>query len=104
MENFRNNICFPHDSNANNDPKCMLLVDQWGLEGYGIFWVLMEVLGNQPDFKYPLKLVPSLARKYNTTETKILTVIKKYDLFKIDENGFFYSESLNRHMQQKIEY
>ena len=28
---------FSHDANAQDDPKCMLLIDQMGLEGYGIF-------------------------------------------------------------------
>ena len=35
---------FSHDSNAKDDPKCMVLIDQLGLEGYGIFWVLIETL------------------------------------------------------------
>ena len=26
---------FSHDSNAQDDPKCMLLIDQLGMEGYG---------------------------------------------------------------------
>lgn len=27
---------FTHDSNAKDDPKCALLIDQLGMEGYGI--------------------------------------------------------------------
>ena len=53
---------FSHDSNAKDDPKCMLLIDQLGLEGYGIFWILIEVLREQPEYRYPIDLVPILAR------------------------------------------
>lgn len=90
---------FPHDSNAKDDPKCTMLIEQLGLEGYGIFWVLIETLRDQPDYKYPLKLIPSLARKYNTTFEKMNVVINNYNLFEIDSGTFFYSESLNKRMQ-----
>jgi hypothetical protein len=89
---------FSHDANAKDDYKCMLLIDQMGLEGYGIFWVLVETLREQKDYKYPLQLVPSLARKYNTTNAKMETVINAYGLFEIDAQSFFFSGSLNRRM------
>lgn len=89
---------FSHDANAKDDYKCMLLIDQMGLEGYGIFWVLVETLREQKDYKYPLQLIPSLARKYNTTTAKMETVINAYGLFEIDSQSFFFSGSLNRRM------
>lgn len=93
---------FSHDSNAKDDPKCMLLIDQLGLEGYGIFWVLIEVLRDQPEFSYPINLVPILARRYNTTAEKMLTVIQKYGLFELNKDENFFSLSLNKRME-KIE-
>jgi hypothetical protein len=38
---------FSHDSNSQDDPKCMMLIDQLGMEGYGIFWALIEKLRNE---------------------------------------------------------
>ena len=91
---------FSHDSNAKDDPKCVLLIEQLGLEGYGIFWVLIETLRDQPNYKYPLALIPALARRYNTTSEKMKTVVMQYNLFSITEKGeFFFSESLNRRME-----
>ena len=89
---------FTHDSNAKDDPKCALLIDQLGMEGYGIYWMLIEVLRDQPDYKYPLALLPSLARKYNTTPQKIEAVIRGYQLFVIEGGVVFLSESLVRRM------
>lgn len=90
---------FSHDSNAKDDPKCVLLIEQLGLEGYGIFWVLIETLRDQPEYKYPLVLIPALARRYNTTAEKMRTVIMQYGLFETENDEFFYSDSLNRRME-----
>lgn len=89
---------FSHDSNAKDDFKCMLLIEELGLEGYGIFWVLIETLREQENYKYPLRLLPSLARKYNTTLAKIQVVVSNYNLFLVENEEFFFSESLNRRM------
>lgn len=90
---------FRHDSNAKDDPKCILLIEQLGPEGYGIFWILIELLRDQPDYKYPLKLLPSIARRYNTSAEKIRTVISAYELFQVENETFFFSESLLERMK-----
>lgn len=98
MEKKKDAFYFSHDANAKDDFKCMLLIEELGLEGYGIFWILVETLREQDCFKYPIRLLPSLSRKYNTTLTKMEVVIKNYNLFQIDEENFFFSQSLNRRM------
>ena len=90
---------FSHDSNAKDDPKCVLLIEQLGLEGYGIFWVLIEILREQPNYKYPLILLPALARRFNTSSEKINAVVSKYGLFDIENNEVFLSPSLTERMQ-----
>ena len=91
---------FSHDSNAKDDPKCVLLIEQLGMEGYGIFWVLIETLRDQPEYKYPLILMSALARRYNTTTEKMKTVVMNYGLFELTEKDeFFFSDSLNRRME-----
>ena len=42
----------------------------------------------------------SLARKYNTTSAKMEVVVKNYNLFLIENDEFFLSESLCRRMQK----
>lgn len=90
---------FRHDSNAKDDFKIMLLIEQLGLEGYGIFWVIIETLREQKDYRYPFILLSALARKYNTTEAKMATVVKEYKLFEFDKEAFFFSKSLNQRMK-----
>ncbi|MFW0712794.1 DUF4373 domain-containing protein [Aliarcobacter butzleri] len=90
---------FSHDANAKDDFKIMLLIEELGLEGYGIFWILIETLREQQNYKYPLKLLSVLARKYNTTLVKLEVVVRNYYLFEIEDECFFFSKSLNRRME-----
>ncbi|MCT7627495.1 DUF4373 domain-containing protein [Aliarcobacter butzleri] len=90
---------FSHDANAKDDFKIMLLIEELGLEGYGIFWILIETLREQQNYKYPLKLLSVLARKYNTTLAKLEVVVRNYYLFEIEDECFFFSKSLNRRME-----
>jgi hypothetical protein len=91
---------FPHDSNAKDDPKCIQLIEELGLEGYGIFWVLIETLRSQTDYMAPLTILTGLARRYNTTADKMKNVVLKYGLFKITEDDmFFFSEAFTKRME-----
>ena len=90
---------FSHDSNSKDDPKCVLLIEQLGLEGYGIFWILVETLRDQPNYKYPLSLLPAIARRYNTSAQKVESVVKSYNLFKCTDDEFFFSSSLINRME-----
>lgn len=91
---------FKHDSNAKDDPKVSLLIDQLGLEGYGAFWMLLETLREQPGYIYPVKLLPTLARKYMITTEKLKTVVYNYALFTVKEDNIFYSEGLIKRMDK----
>ena len=61
---------------------------------------MIEILRAQADYRYPLKLIPSLARKYATTSPKMQTVIMNYNLFEIENDEFFLSSSLVRRMKK----
>ena len=98
--NSKDTFWFRHDSNAKDDPKCVLLIDQLGLEGYGIYWVLVEILREQPDYTYPIALLPPLARRYNTTAEKMKAVVCGYGLFELRDDKIFFSESLLRRMEE----
>ena len=91
---------FPHDSNAKDDPKAVLLIEQLGLEGYGIYWVLIETLRDQPSYRYPLNLIGAIARRYLTSSEKVAAVIRNYRLFEVEDEEFFLSPSLRRRMER----
>ena len=95
----RENVYFSHDANAMNDPKCMMLITQLGMEGYGIFWGLVELLRQQPNYRMALSLIPSIAARFMVSSQKIETVIRSYDLFRIEDDQFFFSQSLRDRME-----
>jgi L-rhamnose mutarotase len=92
---------FSHDANAQDDPKCMVLIDQLGMEGYGIFWALVEKLRSEKEYKLPLITVEPFAKRWGTSKEKINAVIKNYSLFIIENDTFFYSERLKNSMEIK---
>jgi hypothetical protein len=94
---------FKHDSNAKDDPKCIILIEELGLEGYGIFWILIETLRDQPELEADLRILPALARRYNTSFEKVKAVVYRYDLFEIEDDKFFFSPSLKKRMIPLIE-
>jgi len=80
---------FPHYSNARNDRKIMKLRRILGLEGYAIYFMLLETLRDQTDFKFPIASIPELEFEFRTSKEKIMSVVNDFDLFTIDGNVFY---------------
>ena len=47
--------------------------------------------------------MPAIARRYNTTTEKVKAVIMNYGLFIVEDDEFFFSQSLNRRMLPLLE-
>lgn len=87
---------FSHDYNAANDTKILFLRHQLGMEGYGIYWFLIERLADAGG-KLPIELIPVLAMQMQSTDIKVKGVITQFDLFTIID-GEFWSERLQSHL------
>ena len=85
---------FPHEYTAKDDPKCERLIFEMGMEGYGIFWALLEVLRAQPDYTYPLENIPLVAYKYRTESEKVRRVVFDFGLFNVVDDKIFFSNGL----------
>lgn len=93
---------FPHFINARNDNRVLKLRRILGLEGYAIFFMLLEILREQTDMKYPLAAISELEFDLRTKKKKINSVIYDFELFTIDETSF-YSSNLIQYMQPWME-
>lgn len=97
---------FSHDSNARHDPKISELIADFGMEGYGIFWVIIEMMREQKEYKLELKRIGAIAIQTNTTKATIRDLvngcISDYNLFESDEE-FFWSNSLVKRMKLREE-
>jgi hypothetical protein len=97
MTSTKDAYYFSHDGNARNDVKCLRLRREMGLEGYGLFWCLIEMLREEESHTLPLDMVEDIAFNLHTSKEKTLAVITRYGLFEVDDKNFF-SVRLKRSM------
>lgn len=102
---------FSHDSNALSDPKILSMRCDYGLEGYGLYWAIIEMLRNESNYMLSLDKTTYRAIQMQT-HTKI--DVEKYIKDCIEEykessqgnglfntNGtYFWSESLLSRMSK----
>ena len=94
---------FPHFCNARHDRKLKRVQKELGIEGYGIYFMLLEILREQTDLRYPLSEIDLLADEFGTSEQKVKVVICNYDLFQVDENQNFFSFKMIIYLQPYFE-
>lgn len=89
---------FTHDSNARNDIKIIRLRRQLGMEGFGIYWAIIEILRETTNFRLPVSAIDDIAFDINVSKEKAEAVVMSYGLFTL-ESDMFYSERLLRNME-----
>ena len=93
---------FPHFSNARNDEKIIKLRRVMGIEGYGMYFMLLEVLREQESFKLHIDALEDLAYDWHTSKEKLAAVVSNFDLFQVD-SSFFFSQKFNQNMQPYLD-
>ncbi len=97
---------FSHDVNAHSDPKIMAMRSVYKAEGYGYYWIVVEMMAEQAEYKLPHKewLYDALAMRMqcdsNAAAKYVEDCIDKYELFESD-GTYFWSNSLCRRMEMK---
>jgi len=90
---------FPHFCNARHDRKLKRVQKELGIEGYGIYFMLLETLREQDEFKYPIEDIDLLADEFGTSEQKVRTVVTNYKLFSLDKAENFFSIKLLEYLK-----
>lgn len=92
---------FSHDSNARNSDKLIPLRASMGVEGYGIYFMLLERLREEPDYM-SVKDYNMLAFDFRVDSAKVKSVVENFGLFAFTDDGkCFYSEGFTRRMSVK---
>jgi hypothetical protein len=82
---------FSHDYNSRNDDKIKRLIRKHSMEGYGVFWAIVEDLYNNANaLPYDCE---GIAYDLRVDEKIVYSVLNDFDLF-IFENGKFGSNSI----------
>lgn len=103
MTKYKDAYYFSHDSNARNDEKILQLRADYGWEGYGIYWGIIETLRESTDHKFAIKNIKALALSLNLQADFLQEFVKKcineYILLHADADKF-YSNRLLRSMKR----
>ncbi len=96
---------FQHDYNAANDEKILYLRSIYGMQGYGLYWYLIELMHQSPDSKLKCKLINGIAYQLNIDIDMLLSFYNNcidIELFVTDEN-FYWSERVlsNKELQDE---
>jgi hypothetical protein len=89
---------FPHDSNARGDPKLTkLMIDLKG-EGYAVFFITIEMLREAKEYKLNKTDYDAIAYQSHSNCINVAQALEHYGLFEFDNDGNFWSNSLNKRM------
>ena len=88
---------FKHDFNSRHDPRIMKIRKKYGSLGYGIYFMLIEMLRSHK--KYVMELdIKTISFDINEEEEMIEDIIRNFGLFRINRKSF-YSPSLKDRMK-----
>ncbi len=97
---------FSHDYNARNDEKILELRAEYGAEGYGIFWMIIETMAENNNAGLQKCLIGGLSLSYGIAKGKLSAIIDtslKIELF-YENEGFIFSKRLITHKESIKEY
>jgi len=86
---------FSHDYNARNDTKLIKVFMEYGLEGVGAYWCIIEMLYEEGGYLL-LSEYERITFELRTNEKMINDIINKYDLFEKDIDKFWSESALER--------
>lgn len=98
---MKNDNFFKHDASACNGKKMMNLIDKEGLRGYGAYWILLEALRKEANFRCPLSVLQSLAMRSRVRVPFLLHIVQDFDLFVVEEDHFC-SPGMERRMSNYL--
>lgn len=92
---------FPHDYNAQDDPKIVKLLRAHAWAAYGLYWAINERLYAEngtmaADYE-------QMAYTWRTEPELLKAIITKFDLFYPKPKGLFGSKSVDRRLQERRE-
>ncbi|MDR2293352.1 MAG: DUF4373 domain-containing protein [Prevotellaceae bacterium] len=90
---------FSHDSNARNDDKIIAVRMKHGMEGYGVYFAIIERMRDSNDY-FHVKDYNIIAFDLRVSNTLIKSIVEDFGLFQCTDDGSrFYSKSLLDRMQ-----
>lgn len=99
---------FSHDCNARNDPKILALRSVYGAEGYGVYFMLVEILREQPEYRLSVNkyIWNTLAMQMQVEASRLEQIVndcctefaENGSTLLVNDGEYLYSASLLRRM------
>ena len=99
-------LFFSHDFDARSDPKIVAMRYEFGVQGYGAYWMVVEMMAESTGYKLPFNkntcraLAVETGWDMESAEYFLRQCTEEYLLFVI-EDGFIFSDSLLARMKHK---
>ena len=94
---------FSHDSNARNDERIIRLRMKHGAAGYGVFFMLLELLRNAKGYMCATDY-KAISYELSVDAALVRAVVEDFNLFLFtNDHSFFFSSSLLQNMKRKDE-
>lgn len=98
---------FSHDYNARIDIKIQALLVEHGAVGYGVYWIIVEILHEESTKKLKLDDLTfvAIARQASTSVEQAKAIVEcclKYELF-TEDDGYFLSKRILKNIDKRME-
>lgn len=94
---------FKHDNNARNDEKILELRANFGAEGYGVFWMIVETMAEDEGGIIQLKNMGGLSLGYGVAKGRLSEIINgaiELGLF-LEKEGKIFSNRMLKHKETR---
>src|SRR4051812_45989014 len=98
---------FRHDYNSRNDAKILELRAEFGYEGYGVYWALIETLAEDSDGCINGRAIAGLSVGLGVPKDKLQAVMDaclRTGLLKQDADGNLRSDRMDEHKRDREMY
>ena len=93
---------FKHDYNARNDEKILELRSIYGVEAYGIYWMIVETMADNDNGGINASLMGGLSGGYGVLKPRLVEIINcciEIGLFH-EKDVYYFSNSMLRHKEE----
>lgn len=101
MKTRNTSFYFPHDYNAHNDERLLMLRAEFGAEGYGVFWMILESMAMASNGQINRVAIGGLSLGYGVPKDRLLAIIDyciAIELFKESQEQAIYSDRMLSHI------
>lgn len=96
---MKSSFYFQHDYNSHNDERVLMLRSEYGAEGYGVFWMIIETMAMSSKSQINRVAIGGLSLGYGVAKDRLSSIIDyclTIGLLKESQDGAIFSDRLRQ--------